>query len=132
MESATTDYAVFDETVVFLSYFKDLTDPRQQGKVTYPLDDVLLLCLLAVPAGSKAATSSQGPQCPFQPVDRPKRTVSFRPGSPTQRSRAVPATGALPPPAPRPSRAAGLLPTPPKPRQNRRAAAPSHLNTLVS
>jgi hypothetical protein len=26
----------FDETVVFLSYFNDLTDPRQRGKVTYP------------------------------------------------------------------------------------------------
>jgi hypothetical protein len=38
MEDATTDCAAFDETVVFLSYFKDLKDPRQQGKVTYPLD----------------------------------------------------------------------------------------------
>ena len=53
MEDATTDCAAFDETVVFLSYFKDLKDPRQQGKVSYPLDEILLLCLLAVLAGAE-------------------------------------------------------------------------------
>jgi predicted transposase YbfD/YdcC len=39
--------------VVFLKYFNDLPDPRQPGKVTYPLDEVLLLCLLAVLAGAE-------------------------------------------------------------------------------
>lgn len=53
MENATTDCAAFDETVVFLSYFKDLKDPRQQGKVTYPLDEIILLCLPAVLAGAE-------------------------------------------------------------------------------
>src|SRR5216683_5900052 len=53
MEDATTDCAAFDEAVVFLSHFKDLKDPRQQGKVTYPLDEILLLCLLAVLAGGE-------------------------------------------------------------------------------
>src|SRR5215216_2497279 len=53
MNDATTDCAAFDEAVVFLSYFKDLKDPRQQGKVTYPLDEILLLCLLAVLAGAE-------------------------------------------------------------------------------
>jgi hypothetical protein len=53
MDDATTDCTAFDETVVFLSYFKDLKDPRQQGKVTYPLDEILLLCLLAVLAGAE-------------------------------------------------------------------------------
>src|SRR5271154_1050009 len=53
MEDATTDCATFAETVVFLSHFKDLKDPRQQGEVTYPLDEVLLLCLLAVLAGAE-------------------------------------------------------------------------------
>ena len=43
-----TDCAAFDETFVFLKCFKDLQDPRQQGKVAYPLDEILLLCLLAV------------------------------------------------------------------------------------
>ena len=41
------------EAVVFLSYFNDLPDPRQRGKVMYPLDEVLLLALLAVLAGAE-------------------------------------------------------------------------------
>src|SRR4249920_2034621 len=53
MEDATTDCAAFAETVVFLSYFKDLKDPRQQGKITCPLDEILLLCLVAVLAGAE-------------------------------------------------------------------------------
>src|SRR5690242_2967607 len=48
MDGAATACTAFDETVVFLSHFKDLRDPRQQGKVSYPLDEILLLCLLAV------------------------------------------------------------------------------------
>jgi predicted transposase YbfD/YdcC len=56
MDGATTDCGAFDETVVFLSHFRDLHDPRQQGKVTYPLDEVLLLCLLGVLAGAEAFT----------------------------------------------------------------------------
>ena len=36
------------ETTVFLYYFKDMLDYRQAGKVTYPLDEILLLCLLSV------------------------------------------------------------------------------------
>jgi len=53
MDGVATDCAVFAETVVFLSYFKDLHDPRQQGKIIYPLDEILLLCLLAVLAGAE-------------------------------------------------------------------------------
>jgi predicted transposase YbfD/YdcC len=44
------------EAIVFLEHFKDLPDPRQRAKVTYPLDEVLLLCLLAVLAGAEAIT----------------------------------------------------------------------------
>ena len=40
------------ETIVFLDHFRSLPDPRQRGKVIYPLDEVLLLCLLAVLAGA--------------------------------------------------------------------------------
>ena len=43
----------FSEAVVFLRHFRDMPDPRQRGKVTYPLDEVLLLCLLAVLAGAE-------------------------------------------------------------------------------
>ena len=56
MDGATTECAAFDETVVFLSHFKDLQDPRQPGKVSYPLDEILLLCLLAVLAGAECFT----------------------------------------------------------------------------
>jgi predicted transposase YbfD/YdcC len=42
------------ETLVFLSFFADLPDPRQPGKVIYPLQEVLLLCLLAVLAGAES------------------------------------------------------------------------------
>ena len=35
-------------------YFKELPDPRQAGKVIYPLAEVLLLCLLAVLAGAES------------------------------------------------------------------------------
>ena len=41
------------EVVVFLRYFEDLPDPCQRGKVMYPLDEVLLLSLLAVLAGAE-------------------------------------------------------------------------------
>jgi len=41
------------EAVVFLSHFKDMPDPRQRSKVMYPLDEVLLLCLLAALASSE-------------------------------------------------------------------------------
>src|SRR5215217_5408017 len=50
---ATADRGAFAEAVVFLSYFDDLPDPRQRGKVVYPLDEVLLLALLAVLAGAE-------------------------------------------------------------------------------
>ena len=48
--------AALAEAVVFLSHFKNLEDPRQQSKVCYPLDEILLLCLLAVLAGAETIT----------------------------------------------------------------------------
>src|SRR6516164_1109850 len=53
MEAATGELGALSEATVFLSYFRDLPDPRQRGKVVYPLDEVLLLCLLAVLGGSE-------------------------------------------------------------------------------
>jgi len=41
------------ESSVFLGFFADLPDPRQPGKVIYPLAEVLLLCLLAVLSGAE-------------------------------------------------------------------------------
>ena len=51
MDDAAADCGALFETVVFLRHFNDLSDPRQRGKVVYPLDEVLLLSLLAVLAG---------------------------------------------------------------------------------
>jgi hypothetical protein len=53
MAGLQSDCGAFDETVVFLRYFKDLPDSRQAAKVVYPLDEVLLLSLLAVLAGAE-------------------------------------------------------------------------------
>lgn len=44
----------YDQVIEWLEHFEDLEDPRQQGKVWYPLDEVLLLCLLAVLAGAES------------------------------------------------------------------------------
>jgi predicted transposase YbfD/YdcC len=53
MAKSEAKFGALSETVVFLDYFKDLPDPRQRGKVIYPLDEVLLLCLLAVLGGAE-------------------------------------------------------------------------------
>jgi len=53
MASTVADGGALDEAIVFLSYFNDLPDPRQLGKVLYRLDEVLLLSLLAVLAGAE-------------------------------------------------------------------------------
>jgi predicted transposase YbfD/YdcC len=45
------------ESVVFLDHFVDLPDPRQLSKVIYPLDEILLLSLLAVLAGAETFTA---------------------------------------------------------------------------
>ena len=46
------DFGLIAETASFLCYFSTLPDARQAGKVVYPLDEVLLLSLLAVLAGA--------------------------------------------------------------------------------
>jgi len=56
MDSTPQGCEAFDETVVFLGFFKDLHDPRQRGKVSYPLEEILLLCLIAVLAGAETIT----------------------------------------------------------------------------
>ena len=56
MDSTPDVPVTCDETIVFLNYFKELHDPRQRGKVCYPLEEILLLCLLAVLAGAETLT----------------------------------------------------------------------------
>jgi predicted transposase YbfD/YdcC len=53
MADSATDCGAIYEATAFLSHFNDLPDHRQRGKVLYPLDEVLLLSLLAVLAGAE-------------------------------------------------------------------------------
>src|SRR5580698_9831683 len=50
---AVAGSAACGEAIAFLGCFRDFPDPRQRGKVIYPLEEVLLLCLLAVLAGAE-------------------------------------------------------------------------------
>ena len=43
MERTGLEAGAIREALVFLDYFKDLSDARQPGKVIYPLAEVLLL-----------------------------------------------------------------------------------------
>jgi predicted transposase YbfD/YdcC len=56
MDETTQEDGEIFEAVGFLNHFSDLTDSRQAGKVVYPLDEVLLLALLAVLAGAETFT----------------------------------------------------------------------------
>ena len=49
--SSQADHA-HDQVVEWLEHFEPLIDPRQSGKVAYPLSEMLLQCLLAVLAGA--------------------------------------------------------------------------------
>jgi predicted transposase YbfD/YdcC len=69
------------EAVTFLKYFRDLPDHRQAGKVTYPLDEVLLLCLLAVLAG--ADTFVDIARFGAKKVDLLRRFRPFHDGTPS-------------------------------------------------
>jgi predicted transposase YbfD/YdcC len=80
METGEADFGALGEAVVFLDYFKDLPDPRQRGKVIYPLDEVLLLCLLAVLAGSEAITDIA--RFGEKKLDLLRRFRPFRDGTP--------------------------------------------------
>ena len=42
----------YDQVIDWLEHFEDLEDPRQSGKVAYPLAEMLLQCLFAVLAGA--------------------------------------------------------------------------------
>jgi|GEM_PF-3404294 hypothetical protein len=48
MENSGAALAAAVEATVFLGYFNEMPDHGQAGKVAYPLDEVLLLALMAV------------------------------------------------------------------------------------
>ena len=80
MDGGTADCGALSESIVFLGYFKDLSDPRQQGKVIYPLNEVLLLCLLAVLAGAETFTDIA--LFGEKKLDLLRRFLPFRNGAP--------------------------------------------------
>jgi hypothetical protein len=94
MERAAGEFRTIHEAVVFLDYFRDLPDPRRLGKVTYPLGEVLLLCLPAVLGGAETRSSiSRGRRegdRPFPPVPAVSRWNAFT-QSPPKLSRQSPA-----------------------------------------
>ena len=81
MREVGEGFAALSEAVVFLNHFKDLPDPRQLGKVIYPLDEVLLLCLLAVLAGAEAFVDIA--RFGEKKIDLLRRFRSFRDGTPS-------------------------------------------------
>ena len=56
MDSREAGAAARLDTAAFLSYFKDMPDRRQSGKVTRRLDEILLLAPLATLAGAEGFT----------------------------------------------------------------------------
>jgi len=69
------------ESVVFLEHFRDLPDPRQTAKVTYPLNEVLLLGLMAVLAGAEGFTDIA--RFGMKKLDFLRRFLPFRDGTPS-------------------------------------------------
>jgi predicted transposase YbfD/YdcC len=69
------------EAVVFLKHFSDLPDHRQAGKVTYPLEELLLLSLLAVLAG--ADTFVDIARFGAKKIDLLRRFLPFADGTPS-------------------------------------------------
>jgi predicted transposase YbfD/YdcC len=80
MDDAAADCGAIFEATAFLSYFSDLPDHRQCGKVVYPLDEVLLLSLLAVLAG--ADTFVDIARFGDKKLDLLRRFRPFRDGTP--------------------------------------------------
>jgi predicted transposase YbfD/YdcC len=78
---AATGFAAYGEALVFLGCFADLPDSRQHGKVIYPLNEVLLLCLLAVLAG--AETFVDIARFGQKKIELLRRFLPFRDGTPS-------------------------------------------------
>jgi hypothetical protein len=81
MQDAAADNETLFETVVFLNHFNDLPDPRQRGKIVYPLDEVLLLTLLAVLAGADSFVEIA--RFGDRKLDLLRRFRPFRDGTPS-------------------------------------------------
>ena len=96
MDDVAADCGVIFEATVFLSHFNDLPDPR------HPLDEVLLLSLLAVLAG--AETFIDIARFGNKKLALLRRFRPFLDGTPVRRSRAAARARRTGPPC-RPARA---------------------------
>jgi predicted transposase YbfD/YdcC len=81
MDDVAPACGALGEAVVFLNYFKDMPDHRQRGKVMYPLDEVLLLALLAVLAGAESFVEIARFGC--KKLDLLRRFLPFLDGTPS-------------------------------------------------
>src|SRR5713226_887970 len=81
MVQAGWEFGAIGETTVFLEYFEDLSDPRQHGKVIYPLAEVPLLCLLAVLGGADSFVDIA--RFGAKKLDLLRRFLPFRDGTPS-------------------------------------------------
>jgi predicted transposase YbfD/YdcC len=81
MDDAAQDLQAHFELVVFLNHFSDLPDPRRLGKITYPLDEVLVLALLAVLAGAESFVEIA--RFGEKKLDLLRRFRPFRDGTPS-------------------------------------------------
>lgn len=81
METSGAALAAAVEATVFLGYFKEMPDHRQAGKVVYPLDEVLLLALMAVLAGAEGFTDIA--RFGERKLDLLRRFRPFRNGTPS-------------------------------------------------
>jgi len=80
LTSAETHELTVFETVVFLDHFSDLPDVRMAGKLRYPMDEILLLCLAATISG--AATVSGIAQFGASKIEFLRRFRQFLYGTP--------------------------------------------------
>src|ERR1700676_5253847 len=81
MDDAARDNQAHFEMAVFLNHFSGLPDPRQLGKITYPLDEVLVLALLAVLAGAESFVEIA--RFGEKKLDLLRRFRPFRDGTPS-------------------------------------------------
>jgi hypothetical protein len=81
MAGAAREHEALTEAIVFLKPFSGLPDLRQAWKVVYPLEEILLLCLLAVLAG--AETFVDVARFGQKKLDLLRRFRPFRDGTPS-------------------------------------------------
>src|SRR3974377_957308 len=78
---AEAEFGAGSEALVFLGFFADFPDPRQPGKVTYPLQEVFLLCLLAVLAGAETVVDIA--RFGQKKIELLRRFLPFKEGTPS-------------------------------------------------